>query len=166
MPETNLTVADGLVVGMAYEMRLDDGEVVDSTADDGPFEYLHGVGEILPGLEKALLGMRPGDEKTVVLSPADAYGEYDDNAVERVPIEAFPDDLELEPGMELHMQDSQSGHVLQAYVIEVGSKWVLLDLNHPLAGETLRFDVVIESLRSATAEELAHGHVHDDEDEH
>ncbi|MCA9972152.1 MAG: peptidylprolyl isomerase [Anaerolineales bacterium] len=160
MQNPTLTVADGLVVGMEYELRLDDGELVDSSAEDGPMEYLHGSGEIIPGLEHALQGMQIGDDKKVVLAPEDAYGEYDEEAVERVPIESFPDDLELEPGMELHMRDSETGHILQAYVVEVGSKWVLLDLNHPLAGETLHFDVKITSVRPATAEEKDHGHAH------
>ncbi len=163
---TNLTVSDDLVVGLDYTLRLDDGEVIDSSAEGGPLEYLHGRSQLIPGLERELYGMKIGDAKSVTVAPADGYGEYDDEAFEIVPLEAFPDDLELTPGLELHMRDSASGHVVQAFVAEVRSDTVLLDLNHPLAGESLHFEVKIASLRQATAEELDHGHVHGPDGHH
>jgi len=159
--EAKLTVADDLVVSLDYTLRLDDGEVIDtSTTDDGePLEFLHGRGQIIPGLEQSLVGMAIGDEKDVVVTPADGYGEEDPEAFQEVPLDVFPPDMTLEPGMGLGMRDS-SGQALNAYVVEVRPEGVLLDFNHPLAGETLYFSVKIAGLRPATEEELAHDHVH------
>ncbi len=163
---SNLTVSDDLVVGLDYTLRLDDGEVIDSSTEEGPLEYLHGRSQLIPGLERELYGMKIGDKKSVIVSPVDGYGEYDEEAFEMVPLDAFPEDLELSPGLELHMRDSASGNVVQAFVAEVRSDAVLLDLNHPLAGEPLHFDVKIASLRPATKEELEHGHAHGSDGHH
>lgn len=156
----NLTVSNNLVVGLEYTLRLDDGEVIDSSDNNVPLEYLHGHGQLIPGLERELHGMSVGDEKTVTVAPEEGYGEYDEDAFEAVPLSAFPDDVDLSPGLELHMRDSATGHIIQAFVAEVNDDAVILDLNHPLAGEALTFDVKIASLRKATQEELEHGHVH------
>ena len=155
-----LTVADDLVVGLEYTLRLDDGEVIDASEDDGPLEYLHGHSNIIPGLEKALSGLKIGDARKISVDPADAYGEYDEEALELIPYDAFPEDLELEPGMDMQLRDAQTGQIVEAYVADLLDEGVLLDLNHPLAGEVLHFDVKVISLRTATADELAHGHVH------
>jgi FKBP-type peptidyl-prolyl cis-trans isomerase SlyD len=163
--ETNLKVADGLVVGLDYTLRLDDGEVIDSSTDGEPLEFLQGQRQIIPGLEQSLYGMMLGDEKDVEVAPADAYGESDPDAVELVDRDVFPPDLSLTPGMALRMRDS-SGQALEAYVAEVRPDGVLLDFNHPLAGETLFFRVKIAALRPATSEELSHGHAHGAEHEH
>jgi FKBP-type peptidyl-prolyl cis-trans isomerase SlyD len=165
MTKTNLTVEDGMVVGMDYTLRLDDGEVIDSSSDGDPMEFLQGEGQIISGLEQELYGMAVGDAKRVTVAPADGYGDEDPQAYETVPRDAFPPDLELTAGMQLHMRD-QSGEVFTVYVVEVRDDGVLLDFNHPLAGETLYFDVKIATLRQATPEELAHGHAHDEEHEH
>jgi FKBP-type peptidyl-prolyl cis-trans isomerase SlyD len=163
--DTNLKVADGLVVGLDYTLRLDDGEVIDSSTDGEPLEFLQGQRQIIPGLEQSLYGMMLGDEKDVEVAPADAYGESDPDAVELVDRDVFPPDLSLAPGMALRMRDS-SGQALEAYVAEVRPDGVLLDFNHPLAGETLFFRVKIAALRPATSEELSHGHAHGAEHEH
>lgn len=160
MTQNSLRVADNVVVGIDYKLHLDDGELVDHSDTDAPLEYLHGHGNIIPGLEQALNGLQLGEEKDVSITPENGYGDYDEEAHQQVPISAFPDDFKLEPGMEIHMQDSETGQVLQAYVVEVRPEGALLDLNHPLAGETLNFQVKIASLRTATSEELDHGHVH------
>ena len=165
MTDTNLKVADGLVVGLDYTLRLDDGEVIDSSTDGEPLEFLQGQRQIIPGLEQSLYGMMLGDEKDVEVAPADAYGESDPDAVELVDRDVFPPDLSLAPGMALRMRDS-SGQALEAYVAEVRPDGVLLDFNHPLAGETLFFRVKIAALRPATSEELSHGHAHGAEHEH
>lgn len=159
MTQTNLIVKDDLVVGLNYTLRLDDGEVIDSSADREPLEFLQGHGQIIPGLEQELYGMAVGDEKSVEVAPEDGYGEHDPDAYQVVPVETFPADLQLTPGKRLNMRD-QSGEVLAAYVAEIRSDGVLLDFNHPLAGEALIFDVKIASLREPTSEELAHGHAH------
>jgi FKBP-type peptidyl-prolyl cis-trans isomerase SlyD len=165
MADTKLTVIDGLVVGLDYTLRLDDGEIIDSSTGQEQLEFLQGRGQIIPGLEQALYGMAVEDEKDVVVAPADGYGEQDPDAFELVARDVFPSDLDLKPGMGLRMLDD-SGRALEAYVVEVRPEEVVLDLNHPLAGETLHFHVKIAALRPATSEELAHGHVHEADDGH
>lgn len=166
MTQTTLRIADDMVVGIAYTLRLDDDEIIDFSEEGSPLEYLHGYGEIIPGLEQALEGLTVGDKKEVAIEPEDAYGEYDDEAFQLVPLDVFPEDLELEEGMELHMRDSQTDQVVQAFVAEVQDEAVLLDLNHPLAGEKLFFSVEVVSLRPATDEEQDHGHVHSSDHHH
>lgn len=157
MTEIYLTVQDGMVVGLDYTLRLDYGTVISSSVDRQPLELLQGQGQVIPGLERALYGMAVGDEKQVVVAPADGYGEMDPYALEMVSHDVFPPGLKLKVGMRLNMRDQQ-GQTLIAYVASIGSDGVLLDFNHPLAGETLYFDVKIASLRAATREELGHGH--------
>ena len=159
MAKEKLTVEDGMVVSLDYTLRLDDGEVIDTSTGEAPLQFLQGQGQIIPGLEQALYGMSVDDEKGVVVAPADGYGEHDPDAFQVVPQDAFPSDLTLEPGMGFRMRDA-SGHAVDAYVAEIRPEGVLLDLNHPLAGEALHFQVKISGLRPATVEELAHGHVH------
>lgn len=156
----NLAVADGLVVSLAYSLRLDDGDEIDAAAADDPLVYLHGAGNIIPGLERALAGMKVGQTKKVAVDPSDGYGEVVPDAYEIVPYEAFPAGMELREGMGLRMVDDNSGQVIEAYISELQEEGVLLDLNHPLAGETLFFDVEVVNLREATSEELDHGHAH------
>lgn len=161
-----LKVKDGVVVSLDYVLRLDDGEVVDSSEGDEPLQYLHGYGQIIPGLEKALVGLGIGDSKTVSVPAADAYGEVDMDAFELVPRSMFPDDLELEEGLELSLRDVETDEPFDATVAEVRDDEVLLDFNHPLAGETLHFEVRIPAIRPATKEELAHGHAHGGDGHH
>jgi len=160
MADEEMTVSDGMVVSMDYALRLDDEEeVVDTSAGREPLEFVQGGGQIIPGLEQQLYGMGVGEEKSVVVQPADGYGETDAEAYQLMPLDAFPPDMTVEPGMGLELRDV-SGQVMQAYVADVRPDGILLDFNHPLAGKTLHFDVKIAGLRQATEEELAHGHVH------
>ncbi len=160
LAEQEMAVADGLVVSLAYTLRLDDGEEIDSAASDDPLVYLHGAGNIIPGLEDALSGMKIGDVRSVSVSPVDAYGDIDEDAFELVPYDAFPADVDLEEGMGLSMVDNNTGQQMDAYISELRDDGALLDLNHPLAGETLHFTVEIVGLRRATTDEIAHGHAH------
>lgn len=153
-------VENGIVVAMAYSLHLDDGEMVDSAPADAPLTYLHGHQNIIPGLERELTGLTIGSEKEVVVAPVNGYGEYDDHAKQVLATDLFPDDIELEEGMALQLQDD-NGNVHQAFVDTVQNDHVLIDFNHPLAGRTLHFNVKIVALRAATAEEIAHSHVHD-----
>jgi FKBP-type peptidyl-prolyl cis-trans isomerase SlyD len=160
MPDENLTVSDGMVVSLDYALRLDeDSEIVDTSEGREPLEFVQGEGQIISGLEQQLYGMGVGDKKNVTVPPADGYGESDPEAYQVIPLDAFPGDMTLEPGIALELHDT-SGQALQAYVAEVRPDGVVLDFNHPLAGRTLRFNVRIAGLRPATAEELEHGHVH------
>ena len=163
MTKQALTVADNMVVSLVYKLSLDDGEVIDEADRNDPLQILQGWGEVIPGLEKALYGMAVGDEKDVVVPPADAYGEPDPEEVEMIPREAFPSDVMIEPGMVIYMGDDESDDVFEAEVVEIRPEGVILNFNHPLAGETLYFHVQVLALRQATPEELDHGHVHEEE---
>jgi FKBP-type peptidyl-prolyl cis-trans isomerase SlyD len=160
MSQTTMTVADDVVVSLDYVLQLDDGQEIDRSAAGEPLQYLHGHHQIISGLERALNGMKVDDEKQVVIAPADGYGERDPEQVRVVPRSMFPADLEIAEGEMLHLRDSQSDHVFETQVLEVHPTEVVLDFNHPLAGETLHFAVRIAGLRRATAEEVAHQHVH------
>ena len=153
-------VANDMVVRLDYTLTLGDGEVYDSSADSGPLEYLQGSGEIITGLEAAILGMTVGEEKDVVVTPDFAYGEYDPEATELLPLDLFGDEADLEPGMELELYDEEADEDVVAFVSEIQPDGVLVDFNHPLAGETLRFHVKVLGARPAKPEELAHGHAH------
>jgi len=159
MSDTN-SIGDDKVVSLDYTLRLDDGEVIDSSSGREPLEFIQGQGQIIPGLEKELYGMEVGDEKAVTVTPEDGYGERQDDRVQTIPRQAFPDDMELEEGMQVRLQDSNSGQVYEAFVEEIHPDNVTLDFNHPLAGETLHFDVKIAGVREATDDELSHGHAH------
>lgn len=148
-----LTVRDDLVVSVDYTLRLADGEIVDSSVGRAPLTFIQGRGEVIPGLEKALYGMSVGEEKDVVVAPADAYGEFDADLLKTLPRSVFPPDMILEEGQGFRLR-TNSGQVVVAYVYAVEDDQVTLDLNHPLAGETLYFNVKIAGLREATAEEL------------
>lgn len=166
MSNSNRVVADDRVVQIEYTLTLDDGEVYDSSAETGPLDYLHGYGQIIAGLEAALTGMQVGETKDVVVTPEYGYGEYDPEAVELAPLDAFPDDMEIEVGMPVELFDEEIDQEIEAYVAEIGADGILLDMNHPLAGETLHFHVKVLTVRPASAEEIAHGHAHGDEHDH
>jgi FKBP-type peptidyl-prolyl cis-trans isomerase SlyD len=161
-----LKIGDGIVVSLDYTLRLDDGEVIDSSQEGEPLEYLHGQGQIIPGLEKALVGLTVGDSKKVTVPSTEAYGDVDMEAFEIVPRSMFPDDMELEEGLELSLRDAETNEPFDATIAEIRENGVMLDFNHPLAGETLYFEVTIPALRPATEEELAHGHAHSSDNHH
>jgi FKBP-type peptidyl-prolyl cis-trans isomerase SlyD len=162
MTKHNAAVADGMVVKLDYTLTLSNGEVYDSSEDSGPLEYLHGQGQLIPGLEEALYGMAVGEQKDVVVTPEMGYGEYDPAAVQSLERDMFPADLELEPGMPIDLYDEDADEEIEAFVSEVTDDEVVVDFNHPLAGETLSFHVRIAGVREATSEELEHGHAHSD----
>ena len=166
MNQSEQIVTDNQVVALAYTLRLEDGEVIDQAPDEEPLEYLHGQGEILPGLEMALQGMGIGEEKQIEVQPADGYGLYDPEDFVEIPLESVPDDIDVVVGETLFVQDSENEHEYQAFIAEIGPDTVKLDFNHPLAGNTLYFDVKIVNLRLATAEEVSHGHAHTPGHEH
>lgn len=160
-----LTVTDGIVVSLDYTLRLDDGEIIDASEQE-PLEFLQGYNQIIPGLERALTGMKVGESKEVIVAATDAYGEEDEDAYQLVERTLFPPEMELEEGMQLRMRDAHSGEAVDVVIAEVNESNVLLDFNHPLAGEELHFQVKVVGLRPATPEELAHGHAHGNHDHH
>ncbi len=151
-------VNDGQVVSMHYTLLVD-GKVVDSSEGGDPLQFIQGMGHIIPGLEHELYEMKVGESKHVTVQPQEGYGETDDTAFMDVPRDAFPADVPLERGTELELRD-QSGHPMFARVDQVSEENVRLNMNHPLAGKELNFDVKIAGLRPATEEEVSHGHVH------
>ncbi len=154
-----MKISNGNVVGIDYSLHLGDGEVVDASAPGEPLTYLQGEGQIVPGLESALEGLDVGDRKQVVVAPAEGYGEHDARGIQEVPKGAFPPDFDPNPGMELTAEGPQ-GEPVPFVIREVRPETVLIDLNHPLAGKTLHFDVTVREVRAATEEERAHGHAH------
>jgi len=160
-------VADDVVVTMDYTLTVN-GEVIDSSDGSDPLEFLQGHQNIVPGLEREIYGLKIGESKKVTVTPAEGYGEVDLDAFLDISRSEFPDDIPLEIGVELDLRDDD-GEVMSATISQVEGDNVQLDLNHPLAGETLEFDVKIVGLRQPTDEEMEHGHVHgsdhDDYDE-
>jgi FKBP-type peptidyl-prolyl cis-trans isomerase SlyD len=155
-----LKVADGQVVVMEYTLKVD-GETIDTSDGHGPIEFLQGQGNIIPGLEQALYGMVVGESKHVVVAAEDGYGEMDNQAYMDVPRDQFTKDIPMEIGTQIELHD-ESGQPMVARIDRVGETSVRLDFNHPLAGKELHFSVKIAGLRSATEEELEHGHAHSD----
>ena len=151
-------VDDGQVVSMQYTLHVA-GKQVDASIESEPLQFIQGMGTILPGLERALYDLRIGDQKSVTVPPRDGYGEVRDEAFMDVPRDAFPANVPLQTGTELELQDN-SGHPVLARIAAITDEAVRLNMNHPLAGKDLVFEVKITGLRPATEDEVAHGHVH------
>ncbi len=158
-----MQIASQKVITIEYTLKDESGELLDSSEHDGPLSYLHGFGNIVPGLEQALEGKSAGDSLKVVVAPEDAYGERDEELLQSLPRERFPDG-DIEVGMRFRGESDGGARVLT--VVSVDEKSVTIDANHPLAGRTLSFDVTVRDVREATAEELEHGHVHDGDHHH
>lgn len=153
------TIADGSVVTMHYSLTLDSGQVVDSSEGKDPLGYLHGAGNIVPGLESAMAGHSVGDSFEVEVSPEEGYGPRHEEAVQTAPRGAFPAEAELQAGLQFQARGPED-QPLMGTILDVSDEKVKVDFNHPLAGETLHFKVDVVDIRAATAEEQEHGHVH------
>jgi FKBP-type peptidyl-prolyl cis-trans isomerase SlyD len=158
-------VTKDVVVSLQYKLRLDDGTLAEESEPDDPLMYLHGYDNIIPGLERALEGMRVGESRTVIVEPLDGYGEYDPDDVGRLSRSDLPPGFVAEVGMILPVVD-EMGHEGEVEVVEIEDDSIVVDFNHPMAGERLEFEVEITELREASAEELDHGHVHDHGHQH
>ncbi len=159
---TQLTVQNEMVVTMAYTLKVN-GEIVDTSDDTGPIQFIQGSGQVLPALEKELYGMKVGDTKQVSLPAIDGYGELDPEAYSDIPRSEFPSQIPLKPGIELELKD-QDGRNHYAVIQSVDDNNVHVNLNHPLAGKDLDFSVRVVALRTATPEEMEHGHTHEEGD--
>lgn len=146
------------VASIEYTLTDDGGQVIDTSEGRGPLEYLHGAGNLIPGLESQLEGKSAGDEFQSRIEPADAYGERDDRMVQDVPRSQLPAEVDVTVGMQFQAQGPAGVQVVT--VVGVEGDTVKMDGNHPLAGVTLNFDVKVVEVREATAEEVEHGHVH------
>lgn len=156
-----MKVAKDLVVSLAYQVRTEDGVLVDESPASAPLDYLHGRGALISGLESALDGRIAGDVFDVDVGANDAYGQYDENLVQRVPKDVFVGVDELEVGMRF-LADTDMGPV-PVEITGIEGDEVIVDGNHMLAGQNLKFHVEVIGVREATAEELEHGHVHGEE---
>ncbi len=152
-------VAQGKVVEFHYTLKGPEGDVIDSSDGGDPLAYLHGAANIVTGLEKQLEGREVGDALDVVVPAREGYGEKEGPGPQSVPRSAFPDDVELHPGMSFVAEGPQ-GQQIPLWITSVEDEQVMVDQNHPLAGVDLHFHVEIVTVRDATDEEKAHGHVH------
>lgn len=153
------TIESGKVVELAYTLSNEAGEVLDQADQKDPFAYIHGADQIVPGLESALEGGKVGDKKKVKVLPKDGYGEVREDLKVSVKRTQFPENVKLQPGMQFESQDADGNGII--FTVEsVEGDQVKIDGNHPMAGQTLHFEVEVLNIREATEEEMNHGHVH------
>jgi FKBP-type peptidyl-prolyl cis-trans isomerase SlyD len=152
------TIKKDSVVTFNYTLKDDAGEVIDSSSPGEPLAYLHGHGNLVAGLERELEGKAAQDKLSVKVAPADGYGEFSRDLVQKVPRRTLKGIAKITVGMRLHAQTAEGPRAVT--VTAVTGDMVTLDGNHPLAGKNLNFDIEIVDVREASEEELAHGHVH------
>jgi FKBP-type peptidyl-prolyl cis-trans isomerase SlyD len=159
-----MEVAQDRVVKIAYTLKDDEGTVLDSSENHGDLAYVHGHQNIVEGLEDALEGKDVGETVSTTVDPDKGYGDRHDQLVFTVPRSNMPDG-DLEVGMQFAAQDKE-GNQQVVTLVDIGDEEVKLDANHPLAGQTLHFDVTVNDVREATDEEVERGHVHDGSEDH
>ncbi|HET6587036.1 MAG TPA: peptidylprolyl isomerase [Oleiagrimonas sp.] len=153
-----MQIADRNVASFHYTLTNDGGDVLDSSREREPLAYLHGAGNIVPGLEKAMVGRKEGDTFKVDVEPQEGYGPRHEELMQTVPMSAFQGVPEVKPGMQFQGNGPQGATLVT--VTAVDGDEVRVDANHPLAGQTLHFDIEVTEVREATEDELTHGHVH------
>lgn len=153
-----MNISKGKVVNIHYALNDTAGEVLESSEGQAPLKYLHGHGNIIAGLEKALDGKAAGDKLKAVIPPEDGYGIRDETLVKELPLSSFQSQDEVAVGAQFQAETSQGPRL--ATVTKMDDKNVTVDLNHPLADQTLSFDIDVVDVREATEEELSHGHAH------
>jgi FKBP-type peptidyl-prolyl cis-trans isomerase SlyD len=159
-----MAIAQDSVVTIHYTLKDDAGEIIDSSVDAEPLPYLHGHGNLVPGLERELEGKNVGDKINVTVQPQDGYGDYDKKLVQKVPRRALQGVSNIRVGQRLQMQTAEGARTV--VITNLVGDMVTLDGNHPLAGKALNFEVEVTDIRQATEEELSHGHVHGPGDHH
>jgi len=153
-----MTIAKDHVVEIDYTLTNEAGDVLDSSSGGQPLAYLHGYKNIVVGLENDLVGKAVGDNFKSVVKPEEGYGEVNDKLVTDVPKEELASIPDLKEGISIQAQSSQGTQIFK--VVKIGDDKITLDGNHPLAGQTLYFDITVKSVRTATADEMSHGHAH------
>ena len=143
--DVDMTIQKGKQVTFDYTLTVD-GKVIDSSSGKKPLEYTQGDGKLISGLARQLEGMRAGDERTIVVSPEEAYGKIDPAASQEVPLSALPPNVKPEVGMTLQAQDPNGGMLLMR-IAQIKKDTAVMDLNHPLAGKKLTFNVKILSVK-------------------
>ncbi len=154
-----LMIAKNSVVSIYYTLKGDDGEIMDSSDGRDPLVYLHGANNLIPGLEKELLGKSKGAKFTSTIAAVDAYGEINEDLVQTINRQMFQGVEGIVLGMTFVAQ-GEGGTQRQVRVVEIEDDDITIDANHPMAGKTLHFDVEVMAVREATRQELSHGHVH------
>ncbi len=143
-----MAIKDGDTIKIDYTGTLDDGTVFDSSEDHGqPLEFTVGTGQVIPGFDDAVRGMEEGEEKEVRIEPDQAYGPYNDELTRSVPKENIPEEMEVQIGMMLGIQ-LPDGEQIPARVAQINDEAVLLDMNHPLAGQALTFNIQVKEISS------------------
>lgn len=155
----SLLIDNNLIVSIHYKLSDQDGKVIDDSAGEEPLKFLHGAGNIIPGLENALVGKAAGDSLQVTIEPADGYGEFLPELIQTASKTAFEGVENLEVGMSFQGQGTD-GTVQNIIIKKIDGNEITIDANHPLAGVELNFDVEVTGVRAPTEEELAHGHPH------
>jgi len=153
-----MQVADNMAVSIHYTLTNDDGEVLDSSIGDEALVFLQGSGNIISGLEKAMVGKVAGDKFNVRIAPEDAYGELMEDMIQVISRDMFEGIDDIEVGMQFHADVSSGSGIVT--VVSIDDDKITIDGNHPLAGLALTFDVEVIDVRPATKEETAHGHIH------
>jgi FKBP-type peptidyl-prolyl cis-trans isomerase SlyD len=148
-----MNIAEKMYVSIDYKLSIDGGQQVDSSQEGQPLGFITGAGQIIPGLEKALIGRTAGDSARITVAPEEAYGPVQDTLFQEVPKDQFPADTEITAGMTFQAQGPQGPFMVA--VSKVNDQTITVDLNHPLAGKTLDFDITVVDVREATTEELA-----------
>jgi len=159
-----MQVAKDKVISIEYTLTDAQGTELDTSRGRGPFAYIHGTGNIIPGLEAALEGKTAGDQVNAVIPPEKGYGARDEGLIQELARSQFDTEDEIQVGMQFHAMSESGPRVVT--VVGVNADNVTIDGNHPLAGVTLHFDVTVKEIRDATSEELSHGHVHGPDDHH
>ncbi len=154
-----MSLKSNQVVSINYTLKDEDGNVIQATDKENPFSFISGQGQILPKLEEQLDGMLIGSKKEVTLSAEEAYGNYQEEAIQNVKRTDFPEGTDLQKGMGF-VANTPDGRQMPFTISEIKEDDITIDFNHPLAGKALTFDVELLNVREATNEELEHGHVH------
>ena len=147
-----MKVSKNMRVSMAYKLYVD-GNLVDESGTE-PFSFIYGYSQVIPGVEKNLEGLTINDEKTFVVEPVEGYGEKRDDLVQRIPVNQFPPNAKLEIGQVFEVKDA-NGRPLQFAISSIEDEEIVADFNHPLAGKTLKFEVIVKNVEAADEKEIA-----------
>lgn len=155
-----MQVTKNKVVAVEYILTDDENQVLDQTESGEPLEYLHGIGNLIPGLESQLEDKSIDDQFKISIPPADAYGERDEKLKQSIPRDRFEEPDHLEVGMQFQTPPEEGSQ--EFTIVDIDNNSIIVDGNHELAGMTLHFDITIKNVRDATEDEIAHGHAHSD----
>ncbi len=153
-----MKIGKNKVVTLEYTLMKDSGEIIESSKEDGSYEYIYGTGDMLPGVEKALLGLQKGEQIDITIPPEEGFGLRDENLIEEIDVDQFPDGAEIEEGMEFDVEDEDGESIIT--ILERTGNRVKVDSNHPLAGKILKVTATVIDVREADPSEIAHHHAH------